>query len=250
MIPKKIHYCWFGGKPLNEMGEKCLASWKKYFPDYEIIEWNESNFDVHCCKYVEEAYGAKKWAFVSDYARFKILYEQGGVYFDTDVEVIKSFDDILAKGNFMGCENKVSTEKTGFGLAIAPGLGLAVVPGLGFIKELLDDYHKSSFKNADGSLDLTTIVERTTKFLRLYGLEEKNEIQTVAGITIYPVDYFCPIEMSTHKLIITENTRSIHHYAATWVDKKSKSRGKIYRFIRRSFGKTIADFVQKIFHKG
>ena len=94
-IPKIIHYCWFGGKPLNKLGEKCLKSWKKFFPDYEIIEWNESNFDVNCCQYVKEAYEAKKWAFVSDYARFKILYEQGGIYFDTDVEVIRPFDAIL-----------------------------------------------------------------------------------------------------------------------------------------------------------
>ena len=91
MIPKKIHYCWFGGKPLNKLGKKCLKSWKKHFPDYEIIEWNESNFDLNCCQYVKEAYEAKKWAFVSDYVRYKVLYEQGGVYFDTDVEVIKSF---------------------------------------------------------------------------------------------------------------------------------------------------------------
>ena len=106
MIPKIIHYCWFGGNPLDKLGQKCLDSWKQYFPDYEIKEWNETNFDVNCCQYIKEAYAAKKWAFVSDYARFKILYEQGGVYFDTDVEVIKPFDDILIKGNYMGCEKQ------------------------------------------------------------------------------------------------------------------------------------------------
>lgn len=105
MITKRIHYCWFGGKPLNNLGKKCLKSWKKYLPDYEIVEWNESNFDLNCCRYVQEAAKEKKWAFVSDYARYKILYEQGGIYFDTDVEVLKSFDDILANGAFMGCEN-------------------------------------------------------------------------------------------------------------------------------------------------
>lgn len=239
MIPKKIHYCWFGGNPLNEMGVKCLESWKKFFPDYEIIEWNESNFDVHCCKYVEEAYEAKKWAFVSDYARFKILYEHGGVYFDTDVEVIKSFDDILEKGSFMGSEMKYPY--------INPGLGLAVEPGHPFIKELIDDYHHSSFKKVDGSLDLTTIVDRTTDFLKKHGLEDKNEIQTVAGITIYPDDYFCPIEVSSHRLVITENTRSIHHFSASWVDKSSARRGKIYRLIYRVFGKRNADRVRALF---
>lgn len=241
MIPKKIHFCWFGGNPLNAMGIKCLASWKKFFPDYEIIEWNESNFDVHCCKYVEEAYEAKKWAFVSDYARFKILYEHGGLYFDTDVEAIKSFEDILEKGNFMGSELESPY--------INPGLGFAVEAGHPFIKEMIDDYHKSSFKKADGSLDLTTIVDRTTVLLKKHGLEDKNEIQTVAGITIYPVDYFCPIEMSTHRLIMTENTRSIHHYTSSWVDNRSKFRGKVYRFIRRIFGKRVADFAQKLTHR-
>ena len=248
MIPKKLHYCWFGGKPLNEMGVKCLESWKKHFPNYEIIEWNETNFDFNSCQYAKEAYETQKWAFVSDYVRFVVLYEQGGVYFDTDVEVIKSFDDVLEKGGFMGCENKITQPRDK--LAVAPGLGLAVEAGHPFIKELIDDYRRSTFKKEDGSLDLTTIVDRTTELLKKYGLEDKNEIQTVAGITIYPVDYFCPIEMSTHRLIITENTRSIHHYAASWVDKKSRTRGKIYRFIRRFFGKKVAGFVQKIVHRG
>ena len=119
MIPKIIHYCWFGGKPLNKLGKKCLKSWKKFFPDYKIIEWNEGNFDINCCQYVKEAYEAKKYAFVSDYVRFKVLYEQGGLYFDTDVEVIKPFDAILINGNFMGCENAVSDN-----IAVAAGLGL------------------------------------------------------------------------------------------------------------------------------
>lgn len=238
MIPKKIHYCWFGGNPIDKLGKRCIDSWKKYFPDYEIIEWNESNFDINCCQYVREAYDAKKWAFVSDYARFKILYGQGGVYFDTDVEVIKSFDDIIEKGNFMGCENTISS--------VNPGLGLAVAPGLGLINDLLDDYERSSFLKEDGSYDLTTIVERTTKFLRKYGLKEINEIQTVADINIYPADYFCPIDMTTGKLVITSNTRSIHRFAGSWESKGNMFRGKIYRFINRYFGKGNADKVRKI----
>ena len=246
-IPKKIHYCWFGGNPLNDLGKKCLESWKKFFPDYEIIEWNESNFDVNCCQYVKEAYAAKKWAFVSDYARFKILYEQGGVYFDTDVEVIKSFDEILAKGNFMGCENKVDENDPASRLAVAPGLGLAVEPGLKLIKDLLDDYEKSSFLKPDGTNDLTTIVDRTTLFLREYGLRDVNEIQTVADVTIYPVDYFCPINMATGKLTITENTCSIHRYAASWVDDYSKFRGKVYKIIRRCFGEKLTAKIRAVF---
>ena len=102
MIPKIIHYCWFGRNPLPDSAKKCIESWRKFFPEYEIKEWNEDNFDVHLIPYVEEAYNAKKYAFVSDYARFWILYFYGGVYFDTDVEVIRPMDDILAKGGFMG----------------------------------------------------------------------------------------------------------------------------------------------------
>lgn len=249
MIPKKIHYCWFGGKSLNELGKKCLASWKEYFPDYEIIEWNESNFDINCCQYVREAYEAKKWAFVSDYARFKILYEQGGVYFDTDVEVIKSFDDILKKGNFMGCENEVSAVNPGPGLAVAPGLGLAVAPGLGLIKEILEDYEKASFLNADGSLNLTTIVTRTTNILKRHGLTNINEIQTVAEVNIYPREYFCPIDMTTGKIEITPNTYSIHRYAGSWESKRNLFRGKVYRFINKAFGKKAANIARKILGK-
>lgn len=245
MIPKKIHYCWFGDKPLDKKGQKCLESWKKYFPDYEIIEWNENNFDVNCCQYVKEAYEAKKWAFVSDYARYKILYEQGGVYFDTDVEVIKTFDDILEKGAFFGCENPV-TEKEA---ATNPGLGCAVAPGLGFYKEVLDDYEKSSFYNEDGSMNLYTIVQRTTDLLRKYGLQDSANIQCVADIYIYPSEYFCPIDMSSGRLIITPNTHSIHRYAGSWETKKNKFRGKVYRLIHRIFGKKVANATRKILGK-
>ena len=246
MIPKIIHYCWFGGKPLDQLGQKCLNSWKKYFPDYEIKEWNETNFDVNCCQYIKEAYAAKKWAFVSDYARFKILYEQGGVYFDTDVEVIKPFDDILIKGNYMGCEKQGTDINPGLGMAVAPGLGMAVAPGLGIIKEIIEDYEQSSFLKADGTYDLTTIVERTTKILKRHGLESTDTIQFVADINIYPTEYFCPINMETGKLEITENTYSIHRFAGSWEKKSNKFRGSVYRFVNRIFGKKAAKVLRLI----
>ena len=132
-IPKIIHYCWFGGKELPESAKKCIDSWKRFFPDYKIKEWNESNFDINYCDYTKEAYEAKKWAFVSDVARFKILYENGGFYFDTDVEVIKSFDDIISNGAFMGFENDKKC-------LVNPGLGLGVEAGNQFYKEMLDLY--------------------------------------------------------------------------------------------------------------
>ena len=241
LIPKIIHYCWFGGKPLDKLGQNCLESWKKFFPDYEIREWNESNFDLTGCKYAEEAYNAKKWAFVSDYARFKILYEYGGVYFDTDVEVIKSFDDILSKGNYMGCERN--------GNSVAPGLGMATVPNLDIIKEIIDDYEKSSFVKPDGAYDLTTIVERTTKILKKHGLSNADEIQSVADVNIYPPEYFCPINMETGKLTITPNTYSIHRFAGSWEKKSNKFRGNVYRLINRFLGKKVAGLLRKILGK-
>ena len=241
-IPKKIHYCWFGGKPLNKLGKKCLKSWKKFFPDYEIIEWNESNFNLNCCQYVQEAAKEKKWAFVSDYVRFKALYEQGGLYFDTDVEVVKPFDDILVNGAFMGCENP----DLDFSYAVNPGLGIAVAPGLDIYKEILEDYEKSSFYKKDGTLNLYTIVQRTTEILRKHGLRDTMDIQKVADITIYPAEFFCPINMRTGRLEMTPNTHSIHRYAGSWCDKKSKTRGKIYRFLTRLFGEKFANKIKKM----
>ena len=240
MIPKKIHYCWFGGKPLNKLGRKCLKSWKKFFPDYEIIEWNEQNVDLeNCCEYVRQAYKEKKWAFVSDYVRFKILYEHGGVYFDTDVEAIKTFDDILEKGAFMGCENPTAKK-----MAVAPGLGFAVEKGNAVIKRLIDDYEKSSFYNEDGSLNLYTIVDRATDVLKEYGLQNTKDIQTVGGITIYPSEYFCPINIETGKMEKTKNTRSIHRYSASWESPKARIRGKIYFILVKIFGVKFAEKVR------
>lgn len=250
MIPKKIHYCWFGGNPLNKLGQKCLESWKKHFPDYEIIEWNESNFDINCCDYVREAYEAKKWAFVSDYARFKILYEQGGLYFDTDVEVIKPMDDIISNGSFVGCEKKsLDTKGPGINLGVAPGLALGAEAGSEIFKEMLELYHTLHFLKDDGTCELKTIVEYTTEVLVQHGLKDTSEIQCVAGIYVYPKEYFNPIEMASNKLVIEENTRSIHHYAASWCDKASKKRGKIYRFLNRVFGKKFANKVRAILRR-
>uniref|UniRef100_UPI004027572F glycosyltransferase n=1 Tax=Segatella hominis TaxID=2518605 RepID=UPI004027572F len=139
MIPKIIHYCWFGLGPLPELAQKCIASWKKYLPDYEIKEWNEDNFDVNIIPYTAEAYQAKKYAFVSDYARFWILYKYGGIYFDTDVEVIRPIDDIVERGNFMGFETgpKLQLKEDASEASVNPGLGMGVAPGLGLIKKML-----------------------------------------------------------------------------------------------------------------
>ena len=211
MIPKVIHYCWFGGNPLPNDAIKCIESWKKFFPEYEIKEWNESNFDISCCDYVKEAYASKKWAFVSDYARFVILYNEGGLYFDTDVEVIRPFDSIIKNGPFMGKEASLRGE-----ILTAPGLGLAAVPGLPFYKEIID-YYQTKHDEVD---EKTTVCNHITSLLKGHGYLGNNEVEQIAGMVIYPPEYFCPKNYYTGELNITSNTYSIHHYSATWYSKK------------------------------
>lgn len=224
MIPKIIHYCWFGGNPLPELAVRCIDSWKKHFPNYVIKEWNESNFDINCCYYVKEAYNAKKWAFVSDYARFWILYHEGGIYFDTDVEVIKDMSDIISKGAFMGCES--THIYADLGLGVNPGLGIGAPPGLGLYKEILDFYNVIHFVNENGALCEKTVVEYTTDRLVKYGFGYANNVQRLdcggQVINIYPPEYFCPLNCETGKMLITEKTVSIHHYTASWLSKLDK----------------------------
>lgn len=244
MIPKKIHYCWFGRNPLPESAQKCIASWRKFFPGYEIIEWNEDNFDVNTIPYTAEAYSVKKYAFVSDYARFKILYENGGLYFDTDVEVIHSMDDIIEKGAFMGFEIDPGKErKSG---AVAPGLGIAATPGMAIYKNILDYYDTISFIHPDGSLNTTdAVVNITTRELIKAGLSDRKGIQDVAEIYIYPADYFNPLDDATGRLRKTANTRSIHWYTKTWLN-ESPMRRWCSRFIHRIFGTGVTTSIRKV----
>ena len=219
MIPKIIHYCWFGHNPLPPLALKCIKSWRKHLPDYEIKEWNEENFDINIIPYVKEAYKAKKYAFVSDYARFWILYHYGGIYFDTDVEVINYLDDIIDKGAFMGCEIDALEER---GPSVAPGLGIAVCSQNPIYKEILDFYNTIHFINEDGSFNLHTVVEYTTDILKNHGLTRKEGIQNCDGIFIYPKEYFCPKSYHDFKIYKTKNTVTIHHFAASWVPKDWK----------------------------
>lgn len=209
MIPKIIHYCWFGGNPLPETALKCIASWKKFLPDYEIKEWNEQNYDVRKIPYTAQAYDAKKYAFVSDYARFDILYQYGGVYFDTDVEVVKNLRPIIEKGAFIGVEKGTTP-------LLAAGLGIASPAASSIYREILDSYQNEYFLNEDGSHNLKTVVTRVTDIFKLHGFEEKDCVQHIAETIIYPSDYFCPKSFETGLLNITENTYSIHHYDGSW----------------------------------
>lgn len=240
IIPKTIHYCWFGGAPLPALAKKCIESWKKYLPDYTIKRWDESNFDINCIPYVREAYESGKYAFVSDYARFKILYEEGGIYFDTDVQIIKPINDIIERGPFMGCQNKV-IKKENNALGVNPGLGLGVFQGHQIYQELIDVYNKLHFRNSDNTLNLKTVVDYTTFLLSQKGLKPINEIQQVAGIWIYPWDYFCPMS-PTLVLNLTKNSRTIHLFNASWCGKSDKIRKKI----KRIMGYRVTKLIQPI----
>lgn len=249
MIPKKIHYCWFGGKPLPQIALKCINSWRKYLPDYEIIEWNETNFDVKQNLYISEAYSEKKFAFVSDFARFKILHEHGGIYFDTDVEIIKSFDDILRRGSFLGCEGRVdfkNSSNSPLSLNVNPGLGMGAPKGLEFYEEMINFYSNKSFLDDKGQID-GTVVSYTTKMLMKYGLKFTSEIQKIKDIYIYPWTYFCPFNDITGKIEKTKNTHSIHWYQKSWFP-HSKLRTRISRLSHRIFGIEISQKF-KIFFK-
>lgn len=221
MIPKVIHYCWFGRGQMPKLALKCIESWKKYCPDYEIKEWNEDNFDLDLYPYVREAYDARKFAFVTDVVRLYALYHEGGIYMDTDVEVIKPLDSLLAYDAVSGFESPTQ---------IPTGL-MASRNGHPFFKELLDEYNGIHFVRPDGTLDITTNVIRISNTCREYGLRLDNTLQTVRGFTLLPKDYLCPIEHEGHKLHLTENTLCIHHFAGSWVTGKALWKKRVARLL-------------------
>lgn len=237
MISKTIHYCWFGRGDKPEKIKRCMASWSTICPDYKIVEWNEDNFDVNICPYVKQAYEAKKYAFVSDYARFYVLNKFGGVYLDTDVELLKDITPLISE-NFTGFESDKS---------VATGLIMASDTNDELCRAMLNEYDGDSFIKEDGSLNLRTVCERVTDWLVVRGLKLNGETQCVADYKIYAAEYFNPMDMQTGKISITENTYSIHHYAASWCSKKERFRGEIYKFIAKMCGVNFAEKIRKIF---
>lgn len=233
MIPKKIHYCWFGKNKKSKLIKKCIKSWHKICPDFEIIEWNEDNFDVNVCEYTKQAYENKKWAFVSDYCRFYVLEKFGGIYLDTDVELLKPLDGFLSSP-FAGFEK---------GDSVNTGLIMGCEACDSLCRAMLQEYNSDKFV-IDGSLNLKTVCERVTAYLCNYGLELNNTTQKVENYVIYDSTYFNPFDMDTGKINLTENSVSIHHYAASWCSRRSRARGRIYRILCRLFGKKFADRVR------
>lgn len=230
MIPKKIHYCWFGGKELPQDVKKYIETWKTYCPDYEIIEWNESNFDVNQNQYCKEAYEVKKWAFVSDYVRLKVLYDNGGIYMDTDVEVCKSFDDLL-KLDFFACyeNDKISIGTFGSN------------QNNNYIKLLLDDYNNRHFIIEDERYDYTTNLTRITQItFQYYSLKKMHGYDLIKhNHIIFPSDYFIAKDIFTGKILKTQNTYAIHHYNGSWQSKEQKVKMKIRRLLTKIFGENI-----------
>lgn len=207
MIPKIIHYCWFGGRPKPDKVLKYIDSWKQILPDYEIKEWNESNFDYTLLPFTEEAYRSGKFAFVSDVARLKALYLEGGVYFDTDVRVIRRFDEFMAEPCFMSWENKDT-------------IGTAVIgaeKGNVLIKDFLDIYNGRHFLLSDGSRDETPNTTIIMAVIKRYGKYCPNTITKFDNIcSIYPKDFFSVKEIETGRLFMTQNTRCIHDFSCSW----------------------------------
>lgn len=223
MIPKKIHYVWLGRGEKPELANKCIESWKKYLPDYEIIEWNEDNFDINSNTYLKEAYENKKYAFASDYIRLAVLHEYGGIYMDTDVEVLKSFDDFLNLNAF------TCFESNGY---ITTGV-IGTKKKNKWVKDMLSLYTNLNFIKEDGKFDLTTNVARMSALTKeRYGLKSENVYQNLDDMVIvYPNDFFSPKDWNTGKINITENTYAIHHFSASWytdVEKKQIAKKKFY----------------------
>ena len=238
MIPKKIHYCWFGGRDLPGSALKCIESWKTMMPDAEIVRWDESNYDVNKYKYTREAYQEKKYAFVSDVARLEILYQYGGLYLDTDVELVKSLKPLLLGNGFFGFQSKSAD-----GLFYPnTGIGFASIKGNAILKEMINEYERIPFIKQDGTLDTLSCPTRNSKVLVNKGLRLDNTLQVIDGMTIYPMDYFCPIDEITGKKIITVNTFSIHHFDASWLDANRQRKNKM----RKLLGPTIWNLLKKI----
>lgn len=221
MIPKKIHYCWFGGKPLPRDVKKCIESWRKHAPEYDIIEWNESNFNVKSHPFMKKAYEAKAWAFVSDYARLKIIYDNGGIYFDTDVELLKNPDFLLENQCYIGVQQVAHL--------CATGLGFGAVKFNPIVKKMLEKYDVLEF-SSDNKKELSCPYLNNSVIEEL-GYKYSADIWKHPMITVYPCEFFDPISPGNTENLMRNDTVSIHHYAGSWTCKRNKFKRKIFRFI-------------------
>lgn len=216
MIPKVIHYIWLGGKELPPIAKKCIASWQKYCPEYEIKRWDESNLDLDKYQFVKDALAAKKYAFASDVLRTDILYNHGGIYFDIDVELLKPIDNFLTHDCFMGFESSS---------LIAPGLVMGSIKGNKDLHNILEIYKTLHFDL--NNLFNITVCEVFTKYYENLGLKRENRTQQIGDTVFYASEYFCPIDVVTNKKKVTKNTYSVHWYKSSWYTPKQKLMSKI-----------------------
>ena len=225
MLPKIIHYCWFGGNEKPEAAKKCIASWRTNCPDYELREWNEGNVSLeNCPQYVRDAYAAKKYAYVTDFVRLKVLYDHGGFYMDTDVELLKSLDSFLGDQGVIGFENNEFVNS---------GQMLAAEAGHPILMEMMERYEGIDFYRPDGSMYLLGCPHVNTEALVNHGLVKNGREQTVAGFHVYPADWFNPLNSATGELAKTENTVSIHWYSMSWIPKWKQRRVIVLRRVRK-----------------
>lgn len=218
-IPRKIHYCWFGKKDIPDHLKKYIESWYQYCPDYEIIRWDESNYDVSKNKYMEEAYKCGKWAFVSDYARLDIIYHEGGIYLDTDVELLAPIDRLLKDTMFCGFQSEYQ---------INFGCGFGAVRHHKLIKELRDYYNDKSFYLENGELNLKTCYEYQHPVLKKFGFQLENSFQKKDGVVVYPSEVMAP-SMGIVSNNFTSNTTSIHHLEYSWANEKEKAAFDLFK---------------------
>ena len=221
MIPKIIHYCWFGCKDLPSDAKACIESWKKYCPDYNIIEWNESNFDIECHLFVKKAYESKAWAFVSDYARLKVVYENGGVYFDTDVELLKNIDFLLKNKCYIGIQQAEQLCTT--------GLGFGAEKENVVVRAMLEKYNDVEFR-LDNKEGIACPWLNHSVISQLGQIDFEN-INYLKEITIYPPRFFDPLSAGRSRNLLCEDTVSIHHYAASWTSGVNRFKRKLIRTI-------------------
>ena len=233
MIPKIIHYCWFGGNKKPQLAEKCIASWRKLCPDYEIREWSEENFDLNCNEYVRYCVEQKKWAFLSDYVRLAVVAQYGGVYLDTDVELLKSPDDLLRYGAYYGFENDCN---------INTGLGFGAEAGHPTVLAMKQVYENMS-PEASGEFPAIACPALNTQALLPFGLKLNGMQQNISGAEILPVEYLNPYDDPTGRLNKTKKTISIHWYSKSWMDRGTVLRSKLTKPLHRIFG---ADFFRRM----
>ena len=220
MIPNIIHYCWFGRGKMPKIALKCIDSWNKYLPDYELKLWNEDNFDLTLNPYTKEAYQSRKFAFVTDYARLYILYNEGGIYMDTDVEVLKNFDEFLSLPAFSGFEGDKY---------VPTGIMASEKNGL-WAKEQLEYYNDRHFILPDGTFDLTTNTQIISGIMESNGFILKNSYQVYKNcMHMFPYEYFSPLQYG--KIFLTDNTHCIHHFASSWNPEKRKIKKFIFKKI-------------------